>query len=123
MNPRLIIRFFPGYGAGRIDVLFLEMDGSETMVQSFRTSCDDSRVADLNLTIQNLLNAGVSQTVFDFRNMEHCSSAGIVELAKLWHSIEAAGGEVVLLQLNSRLAHVLDVSGMSSRFKVVNALE
>ena len=136
-RPRgLLIRFFPGFGGGHIDVLNLDVDGNETLVHSVKTSCFHTRtrrqisgtcsqsgMAELRSAIQTALDAGITKSICDFRYVGACSSSFLGELVALSQEVQAAGGEVVIANLTRKLADIFERLKLTPYFTLANSME
>ena len=62
---------------------------------------------------------GVSSVVFDFSELEYISSAGLRVLMSVQKTVMATGGSVVIVNPNSIVMGVLDMTGLSGVFEIV----
>ena len=119
----VLIRFFPGFGGGHIDVLNLDVDGSETLVHSVETSGSHSGMAALKSAIQTALDVGLTKSIWDLGHVDACTSSFLGELVALSQEVQAAGGEVVIANLTRKLADIFDMLKLTPYFTIANSME
>ena len=79
-------------------------------------SIDSRSSTDLEKAVDDLFQEGARLYVFDFKDVEVLTSAGIRVLLKLTKLL--SGGGLALCNLNSQVATVLDIAGFSSFFTI-----
>ena len=62
---------------------------------------------------------GVTEVVFDFSELEYISSAGLRVLMAEHKAMMAVGGEVIIASANEMVKSILDMTGLSSVFKMI----
>ena len=62
---------------------------------------------------------GVGEFVFDFSDLEYISSAGLRVLMAVQKQMTANGGKMSVRNPNATVKGVLDITGMSSVFNIV----
>jgi len=58
-----------------------------------------------------------ARVVVDMKGVEFCDSSGLSVLVTALSGAEASGGDLVLCELHPRVQRVLDVTGLSRRFR------
>jgi anti-anti-sigma factor len=86
-----------------------------TLALSGRLDTDTS--ADLELAVQDLLDAGASQFVIDLTGVGYVSSAGLRVLLMLGKKVDGKGG-LRLSGLNPTVRQVFDVAGFTQLFAI-----
>ena len=62
---------------------------------------------------------GVNEVVIDFGGLEYISSAGLRVLMMAHRSLMACGGKITIVNPNTIVKGVFDITGMSSVFNIV----
>ncbi|WP_250673949.1 anti-sigma F factor antagonist [Paraclostridium ghonii] len=65
----------------------------------------------------------IKNIVFDFKNMNFMDSSGIGVVIGRYKKISSEGGKVAVINLNSRVKKVFDLSGMNKIIEVHNTYE
>lgn len=89
----------------------------EVTVLGLEGRLDTDTSADLELTVQDLMQAGVRQFVVDLAGVGYVSSAGLRVLLSLGKTVENSGG-LRLAGLNPTVRQVFDVAGFTQLFAI-----
>lgn len=89
----------------------------EVTVLGLEGRLDTDTSADLELAVQDLMQAGVRQFVVDLSGVGYVSSAGLRVLLSLGKTVENSGG-LRLAGLNPTVRQVFDVAGFTQLFAI-----
>jgi anti-anti-sigma factor len=89
----------------------------EVTVLGLEGRLDTDTSADLELAVQDLMQAGVRQFVVDLSGVGYVSSAGLRVLLSLGKTVENSGG-LRLSGLNPTVRQVFDVAGFTQLFAI-----
>lgn len=73
--------------------------------------------------LQNEIDEGFRQVIFDFSRLSQVSSDGLLVILKLINEIRKAGGEVIVSGLKSKVRVIFSVSGMFTLLDETEDLE
>ncbi len=74
---------------------------------------DGSTVGNLESTIQEQINAGHNTLIFDFKNLNYISSAGLRALLIAARLTQKEGGRALLCNLAAHIAEIFEISGFN----------
>ena len=77
--------------------------------------------AELDKAVGALLDGGAKKILFDLRELDYISSAGLRSMLLAAKKMKAAGGKVALSSLNANVAEVFKISGLASFFDIYAA--
>lgn len=88
-------------------------DGPPTII-ALTGRLDSRSSADAEAEVSARIDAGVTQLVLDFTNLEYISSAGLRVVLKAAKQIRAAGGEMAIYGVHRKVREVFEMSGFLS---------
>jgi anti-anti-sigma factor len=99
-----------------IDIQQEDADGTRILALGGRLDTETS--ADVELTLQDLMNAGERNFLIDMSGVGYVSSAGLRVLLATAKQLEGGKGSLRLCSLNSSVKQVFDVAGFSKLFSI-----
>ena len=99
-----------------IDIQQEDVDGTRVLALSGRLDTETS--ADVELTLQDLMNAGERNFLIDMSGIGYVSSAGLRVLLATAKQLEGGKGSLRLCSLNASVKQVFDVAGFSKLFSI-----
>ena len=75
---------------------------------------DGSNAAVLESAIQEQLEAGEKVLVFDFKDLNYISSAGLRVFLMTARRLQGEGGKTLFFGLSGPIAHIFEISGFSA---------
>ena len=74
--------------------------------------------AELDKAFGEILEGGAKKVLFDLRELEYISSAGLRSLLTAAKKLKSVGGAIALSSLNSNVAEVFKISGLETFFDI-----
>ena len=99
-----------------IDIQQEDVDGTRVLALTGRLDTETS--ADVELTLQDLMNAGERNFLIDMSGVGYVSSAGLRVLLATAKQLEGGKGSLRLCSLNASVKQVFDVAGFSKLFSI-----
>ena len=99
-----------------IDIQQEDVDGTRVLALTGRLDTETS--ADVELTLQDLMNAGERSFLIDMSGIGYVSSAGLRVLLATAKQLEGGKGNLRLCSLNASVKQVFDVAGFSKLFSI-----
>jgi anti-anti-sigma factor len=99
-----------------IDIQQEDVDGTRVLALTGRLDTETS--ADVELTLQDLMNAGERNFLVDMSGVGYVSSAGLRVLLATAKQLEGGKGSLRLCSLNASVKQVFDVAGFSKLFSI-----
>ena len=99
-----------------IDIQQEDVDGTRILALGGRLDTETS--ADVELTLQDLMNAGERNFLIDMSGIGYVSSAGLRVLLATAKQLEGGKGSLRLCSLNASVKQVFDVAGFSKLFSI-----
>ncbi len=90
-------------------VIFIKILGSLDSMKDIRP---------LQAKIEQFAQYGCSQIVFDLEEVTYVSSTGLGALVGMYDSVEKKGGQIILLNVHSRVQTVFNMVGLNGIFKL-----
>ena len=107
-----------------LDRIFMTINIEEkngVSVASLQGRLDVITSAELDKAVAALLDGGAKKILFDLRELEYISSAGLRSMLLAAKKMKAAEGKVALSSLNANVAEVFKISGLASFFDIYTA--
>jgi anti-sigma B factor antagonist len=79
---------------------------------------DQSQTAELETTLQHLLEEGHERLVIDLSEVTYVNSGGLRCLVTIWRQARERGGNVVLCGLSERIAQIFEIVGFHKVFEI-----
>ena len=100
------------------------LDNKNLMVELLATELDHHIANEVREEIDYVIqDKQIKNIVFDFKNMNFMDSSGIGVVIGRYKKISSEGGKVAVINLNSRVKKVFDLSGMNKIIKVYSTYE
>lgn len=96
----------------------IQLKDSEICIISLSGYLDAHTAADLERTIQGVLNDGSRRIVVDFKDLEYISSAGLGVFMVFIESVRSDGGDIKLAAMKERVFSVFDLLGFPVLFEI-----
>ena len=74
--------------------------------------------AELDGALDGLISSGAKKVLFDLRELDYISSAGLRSLLSAAKKLKAVDGRIALSSLNSNVSEVFKISGLSAFFDI-----
>ncbi len=87
-------------------------------VATLKGRLDVTTAVELDNALDGLLSAGAKKVLFDLRELDYISSAGLRSLLMAAKKLKAIEGNLALCSLNANVAEVFKISGLSSFFNI-----
>jgi anti-anti-sigma factor len=78
---------------------------------------DDIEVAALRTVICDLINSGRMHVIMNLSGLTHVDARGLGEIAQAAETVQTAGGRLMLMAASPRIATMLAVSRLDTRFE------
>ena len=104
-----------------MSILFNKVDG--VLIVSIGKRLDTNNAPDLEKLIDEKIQEGSLQLVFDFAKTDYISSAGLRVILKTAKILKKPQGSLVLCQTNEQVKDVLEISGFNSIITVYDNLD
>jgi anti-anti-sigma factor len=104
-----------------MDIAESRRDGKLVIAPSGRIDTTSSPVFDRHLS--SVIDRGDTQLIVDLSNLEYISSTGLSASLSAAKKVKAAGGQMALTGLNSRIRLVFEMSGFLRLFPVFPTVE
>jgi anti-anti-sigma factor len=85
--------------------------GGQVSVLLLGGHLDAAAVPELEREVANIVSAGVSRIVFDLKQIEYISSAGLGLFLGAHRKLSGGGGTVILSNVSEEVLHILKVLG------------
>lgn len=94
---------------------------NDICVAALKGRLDVTTSAELDGAIGGLVSSGEKKVLFDLRELDYISSAGLRSLLSAAKKLKALDGKIALSSLNSNVAEVFKISGLSEFFDIFNS--
>ena len=89
-------------------------------IASMKGRIDGHTSPDCESSLKDKIAEGIDHVAVDLSEVEYMSSAGLRVLLSTYKKLKANSGDMVLIAPQENVAEVLDISGFSSIFKIVD---
>lgn len=96
---------------------------SSTLIVHMKGRIDASSAKDLEQQVLQHIQAGETQLILDFSEVDYISSAGLRVVLLIAKQLNGKGGSFKLCKMNEIILNVFEISGFSQLFSIFNTLE
>lgn len=100
-----------------------EEKSGDIIIITVKGNLDASTHEHLENRVGSLLKSGAIYLLFDMRNLEYISSAGLRVFAKSLKTADSKGGKIVLSSMSDQVKKVFDLSGFAPFFSITGTQE
>ncbi|MCK5833556.1 STAS domain-containing protein [bacterium] len=93
------------------------------VIAGFSGRIDGHTSPDCEQALKDKIGEGNHLIAIDLSDVDYMSSAGLRVLLATYKNLKANTGDMALISPQESVAEVLDISGFSSIFKIVNKIE
>ncbi len=104
-------------------IQFTDRSQGNAQVVAAKGRLDETTARLLEVHCGDLLRSGCKCVVFDFRELQYLSSAGLRAILGLSKHIQAGGGKLVFTGVRGPIRDMFDVAGFLDVFPVVDQVE
>lgn len=100
-----------------------ESDVQSTVILTLVGRLDGLTSPELDTRLKSLISQDKLKFIVDFSRLDYISSAGLRVLLMLQKQLNVVGGKSILVNLNSDIKHIFDISGFSVIFSFSASVE
>jgi anti-anti-sigma factor len=119
----LIIRYLPGKGSGRVDVVRRVTEGPEVHVFGHRYMGVENWVPEVRPVLSKALAEGDTGVVVDLGAVDWINSLGLGMLMVLYQEVAKAGGRTIFANPRERVVKILRATKLDRVLKTADSVE
>lgn len=99
------------------------LTSSDPIILKIEGRIDGLTSKQIQTEIDDILNSGVKNLIFDLADLNYLSSSGIRVFIEAMKKINKVGGQLYLVSLSRHIVEVLKISGLTPLFKVFDSFQ
>ncbi|MBN1286221.1 MAG: STAS domain-containing protein [Anaerolineae bacterium] len=101
----------------------IESTQNDITIFTLEGRIDTEGAVNMDLTLQDAVDAGKHKMVLDMAGVRYISSAGLRTLADVLTKNRDAGGDLKLVSLNSKVMRVFSIIGFDNFFSIYDSVQ